>query len=224
MEMKGIIFDFNGTMIFDTEIQERAWGKFLKEKTGREVTEDEFSNQVHGKNGDEIISHFISNEISTEEKKKLSDEKEEMYRNMCMDQKEDFKLVDGLTEFLDYLKSSEIKFTIATASDMNNVKFFFDNLELHKWFDIQKVVCNDGQIKGKPDPEIYNQAMEHLELPSNECIIFEDSKSGIESAARSQAGRIVRVCEQDQLDNLEEDNRIYKTISNYNNMSDILSD
>ena len=46
--MKGIIFDFNGTLFWDSEIQENAWKTFGKKLSGRDITDEEF-NKVRGK-------------------------------------------------------------------------------------------------------------------------------------------------------------------------------
>ena len=87
--------------------------------------------------------------------KKLGEEKESMYRNMCLKDEKMFKLVKGLSEFLDKLKEAGIPITIATGAPVSNVKFYFEHLNLGKWFDINKVVYTDGSFKGKPEPDIF---------------------------------------------------------------------
>ena len=47
--MKTVIFDFNGTMIFDDRLHESAWRQFFSIKTGRNITDDEFHIYVHGR-------------------------------------------------------------------------------------------------------------------------------------------------------------------------------
>ena len=37
MKIKGILFDFNGTMLFDSALQGDVWKKFLRSKIGREI-------------------------------------------------------------------------------------------------------------------------------------------------------------------------------------------
>ena len=39
--MKGIIFDFNGTMVFDEKFHTIAWEEFLEKRIGRKVTQEE---------------------------------------------------------------------------------------------------------------------------------------------------------------------------------------
>ena len=50
MKIKGILFDFNGTMLFDSALQEDVWKKFLRHKIGREITNEEIHKYIHGAN------------------------------------------------------------------------------------------------------------------------------------------------------------------------------
>lgn len=193
MNIKGVIFDFNGTMFYDGEIQETSWRTYLQGKIGRKVTDDEFQEYVHVRNAGVTLPYFLGKKLSKEEIEELAEEKEVTYRELCLADKNKFKLANGLTTFLNYLKEKKIPFTIATASGLNNVKFFFEHLDLANWFDICNVVYDDGTIPGKPEPEIYIRAANKIGIPINECIIFEDAKSGILSAHRAGAYKIIGV-------------------------------
>ena len=57
--MTGAIFDFNGTMFFDEAFQERSWREFLGQKTGRDVTDAEFQEYIHGRNADVSLPYFL---------------------------------------------------------------------------------------------------------------------------------------------------------------------
>lgn len=193
MNIKGVIFDFNGTMFYDGRIQETSWRTYLQRKIGRKVTDDEFQEYVHGRNAVNTLLYFLNKELSKKEIEEISEEKEVIYRELCLADKNIFKLANGLTAFLDYLKERKIPFTIATASGLNNVKFFFKHLNLANWFDINNVVYDDGTIPGKPEPEIYIRAADKIGIPINECMIFEDAESGILSAHRAGAYKIIGV-------------------------------
>ena len=41
MKIRGILFDFNGTMLFDSELQEKAWKVFIKNKLVKEISKEE---------------------------------------------------------------------------------------------------------------------------------------------------------------------------------------
>lgn len=131
-------------------------------------------------------------ECSPEEALKIGEEKEVIYRKMCLESP-NFKLAVGLVDFLDYLKEKGIDRNIATASAFPNVKFFFDHLDLDNWFDINNVAYNDGIIPEKPDPSIFLLAAKNINVDIQDSIIFEDSYSGIEAAKRAGAKKIVVV-------------------------------
>ena len=46
MKIKEILFDFNGTMLFDSALQENVWKKFLRNKIGREITNEEIHKYI----------------------------------------------------------------------------------------------------------------------------------------------------------------------------------
>lgn len=188
--MKGVIFDFNGTMIFDEKFHVASWRQFLEEKIGRTILDEEFQKHIHGVNADVTLKYFISDKLGREEIAELTEEKEKIYRKLCLESGE-YKLVDGLEKFLDALKKNKIPTTIATASGWGNLNFFFDNLNLAKWFNIDYVVYDDGTLPGKPAPDMYLKAAEVIGVNNSDCVIFEDSRSGIKAAKSSGAGKVV---------------------------------
>lgn len=191
---EGIIFDFNGTMFFDDAFQEASWKIFLENSINRPVSDEEFRTYVHGRNMDESLAYFFKRKFSQSETKELEEEKETVYRKLCLRNPDKFKLADGLPEFLDKLTELKLPFTIATASGEENVNFFFEHLHLHKWFDLNKVVYNDGTIPGKPKPDIYLKAAKIIGVSPENCVVFEDAPSGIESAKNAGVGAIIGVC------------------------------
>lgn len=217
--MSGILFDFNGTMFFDEKFQEDSWKQFLQAKIGRVVTDNEFKEYVHGRNAEVSLSYFLGKSFSRNEIETLEEEKEVIYRKMCLESP-DFKLADGLPEFLDELINLNIPMTIATASGWNNVKFFFKHLNLDKWFDINKVVYNDGSLPGKPEPDLYLKAAQILNVDIHKCIVFEDSESGIEAARRAKVAKIIRVASKKE-NNLQDKDNI-KVIYGYSDKSELL--
>lgn len=193
MDTQGVIFDFNGTMFFDEKFQEKSWRTYLQEKIGREVTDEEFQEYIHGRNAEATFEYFLQRKVLREEVAALEEEKERVYRRLCLEAENEFHLAAGLPEFLDKLIKNSVPVTIATASGLNNVKFFFEHLKLARWFDLNKVVYNDGTIAGKPEPEIYLKAAEKIGIEIGKCTVFEDARSGIIAAYRAGAGKIIGV-------------------------------
>ena len=215
--MKGIIFDFNGTLFWDSEIQETAWKTFGKELLGRDITEDEFNTYFHGRTNKDTLEYLTGKELTQTEINELAQRKETIYRNLCKNNPSEFKLAPGVEKFLDYLKENNILFTIATASEINNVNFFIQELNLKKWFNTEKIIYDDGTFKGKPEPDIYLKAADKLEIPASNCIVFEDASSGVKSAQRAGVNEIIAIVPEGRKNQFEGQDNI-KVINSFNDI------
>lgn len=191
MHFKGIIFDFNGVLIWDSPWQERAWKEYSKQLRGTAFSEEEMQIHVHGRNNRHTLFYLTGRELTGEELRQRTQEKETIYRNLCLEAGEAFRLSPGAACFLDWLKENKIPRTIATASEISNLEFFIHHLNLDCWFDVNRIVFDDGSIKGKPDPEIYLKAAAGIELPPELCVVVEDSVSGIKAAHSAGIGCII---------------------------------
>ena len=190
---KGIIFDFNGTLFWDSKMHLEAWREYSKKLRKNAFTDEEMRNYMFGRANEDIVRYLIVRQTEKELVEKCQNEKEAVYREMCRKDKENFVLAKGVEKFLDYLKENNIHRTIATMSEGNNVKFFIEGFKLAKWFDVDKIVYDNEKIKGKPAPDIYLIAAKNLNLKPEDCIVVEDAVSGIESARAAGIGHIVAI-------------------------------
>lgn len=190
MSIKGVIFDFNGTLYWDTALHNSAWDQFL-EKNRIFLSDEEKDSRIHGKNNIDILKNLFARELSTVEIARMSIEKEDIYQSMCLKHK--LGLAPGCITFFKFLKKNKIPYTIATAADLYNIDFYFEHLKLGAYFEKSKVVYSDGTIRSKPDPEIFLKALGILGLEARDVLIFEDSKAGIEAAENAGAGKIIIV-------------------------------
>ena len=142
-------------------------------------------------------------------------EKEELYRQMSLDDDDNFHLADGAVEFLNYLKENDIPRNIATMSDKKNVDFFFEHFKLDNWFDYDKVVYANGIIPSKPAPDIYQIAARNLSLKPSECIVVEDAISGIQSAYDAGIGKIIAICSEEPIEYYKNITMVDSIISNF---------
>lgn len=196
-KFKGIIFDFNGTLYWDSHLHKQAWREYSKILRGTMFSDEEMVKYMFGRTNEQIIRYAIGKQPTPEMVAEYGDEKEELYRQMCLKDKEHFHLAKGAVEFLDFLKENGIPRTIATMSDKTNVDFFIEHFHLEKWFEIDKIVYSDGIIPGKPAPDIYQIAAEKLGLQPKECIVVEDALSGIKAAEDAGIGKIVAICSEE---------------------------
>lgn len=190
MSFSGVIFDFNGTLFWDTKLHNKAWDIFLTKHDLYLSDDDKFS-KMHGKNNRDIFISIFGGQLSDQQIIDYTMEKELLYQELCLNT--DMRLAPGVSGFLDFLKDENIPFTIATASGKENLDFYFEHLPLSSWFEYDKVVYNNGKIKGKPDPQIYQTALSVINKKPGEVIIFEDAVAGLQAARNAGAGKIIVV-------------------------------
>lgn len=189
MKYKGIIFDFNGVLLWDTHFHEKAWEEMAKMVRGPSLSSEEIHIHVHGRTNKTILEHLLSRSITNKELSDLSAQKESSYQSMCLQNSTEFKLSPGAIELLEFVMKNNVPYTIATASDGNNLDFFFKHLGLEKWFNRANIVYDDGSFVGKR--EMYVKAAKNLSLLPEECIVIEDAQAGIIAAQQAKIGKIV---------------------------------
>ena len=188
---EAVIFDYNGTMVNDEIYDNEAWRLFMKRHLGRDLTEEEFDRYIHGIHADVTIRHFLGEGLSEQEVKQLVEEKEETYREICVSHADIYQLRDGLPEFLDRLQAAGVKLGIATSSPIENVEFYFRQIDLARWFTLEQVTYNDHSFPGKPAPDIFELAARKIGLDPRACVVFEDAFSGIRGAHAAGCGAVL---------------------------------
>lgn len=214
MKDKGIIFDFNGTLFWDSQKHYDAWYEMSKRLRGTPFSDYEMIHNMFGRTNANILEYAIGRTPTKEEVDKYSLEKELIYLDMCKRDKDNTKLADGVEDFLNYICEKNIPHTIATMSEKINVDFYIDVFNLEKWFDIDKIVYSNGKIPGKPEPDIYIIAAKNIGIEPKDCIVFEDAISGIKAAESAGIGKIIAVAS-------KESPELYKSI---NCVSEIITD
>jgi HAD superfamily hydrolase (TIGR01509 family) len=191
MAFRGLIFDLNGVLWWDGPLQEQAWRQFSAQVRGWPLSAEELGVHVHGRNNRHTLEYLIGHPIEQQELERLAGEKEAIYRQLCLEQGSAFRLSPGAAELLDLLAAHELPKAIATAADSINVAFFVEHLHLDRWFDPVRIVYDDGSRPGKPAPDIYRAAARVLELTPAQCVVVEDSRSGLEAARAAGIGHVI---------------------------------
>ena len=210
---KGVIFDFNGTLFFDNDKHILAWGEISKMLRGKGITEEELLEHFNGVPNQKIVTYLLGREGIAEEVEKYSQLKEEFYRRFCLEDQEKFHLVDGAVEFFNYLKEKEIPFTIASASIKANIDFFVKEFKLAKWINPEDIVYDDGSYENKV--AMFLDAAKKLGVDIKDCMIVEDSVSGIYSAYLAGCRNIMVIDSSGKAEEYKSLPGVVKVISNF---------
>ena len=188
---KGVIFDFNGTLFEDEDLQAEGWAAVIRKYFHREMTKEEFYGHILGLGNLDILRYLNSFDPEKQFDISITDEKEIAYRAFCRDHPERTVLLPGAEETFEALQAAGIPFAIATASEITNVDFYFETFRLDRWFPRDRVIYDDRTFPVKPAPDIYLHAAARLGLDPADCVVCEDTASGVRSAAAAGAGRII---------------------------------
>lgn len=191
MKYQGVIFDFNGTLFFDSHYHNQVWKQIAKQIRGTEFSDEEMNTCVHGKNNEKVIDSLVSEPISREENTRLSKEKEAQYRSMVMEHPETSKLAPGAITLMNALKEHGIPFTIASASIKENIDFYVSYFKLDQWIDPETITYDDGSYEDKV--AMFQDAAKRLHVPIERCLVFEDSHSGIHFAHEAKVQDIIAI-------------------------------
>lgn len=214
--MQGVIFDFNGTLYWDSQLHYDAWREYSKILRGYEFSDIEMRDKMFGHTNEDIIEYAIGKKPTKEMVEKYAKEKEAVYRKRCLEDLDKFKLAPGAIELLDFLKENNTPMTIATMSEWDNVEFYINEFKLEKWFDLDKIVYSDGTIPGKPAPDIFMIASEKIGLSPKDCLVFEDAIAGIKSAYSAGIGKIIAVASLEPVEFYQKIEGVENIIHNFN--------
>lgn len=170
---KGFIFDMDGVLVDNIPEHKKALRQFLQHY-GLDFTDEEFDQNINGRSMREITASFFPNK-STEDLDRLAAEKEALYRQIYIP-----KAMPGLYDMLKAIQHQEGKLAVCTSAPYENVNFTMKGLGLEDIWDF--IITGDQVKKSKPHPEIYEKAAAGLNLSPANCVVFEDSLSGIFSA------------------------------------------
>ena len=205
--MKGILFDFNGTLFNDTHLHRQAWHNFFLNNFGWDFSDEEIMRRCLGPSNDDIFKDFFDGKLSRAEMDELAEKKEIEYRTAVKSDPANMHLIEGAPEMLDMLVEKWIPFALATASPIGNLLFYLEDLGLKKWFTIDRIVYEEGKLPSKPNPAFYIEAARRIGLTPEECLIVEDSPTGIQAAINAKAERIIamdRTAKREWLESKEE--------------------
>lgn len=173
------IFDMDGVIIDSNPFHKIALREFCA-RYGYQLSEEELRNRIYGRTNKEWITNLFNRTLSPAELQHFGEEKESLFRDLY---KNDIKPLSGLKEFLDQLNTHEITRAIGTSAPRSNVNFVLSKTGLEKYF--THILDESDVTHGKPNPEIYQKVAAKIGFPPSQCIVFEDSLSGVEAAQRA---------------------------------------
>lgn len=191
--IKTVIFDFNGTLFIDHDINRIAWIKTLKEITKDKINVEEFYNPRASMHNYLIVKdayNAINDPQNDEVLNWWAKHKEEYYQEYCIVNNRN-QMTKGAPELLDYLKEKGIKIGLCTSSLIENVNFYYKNVNLYRWFNMEYTVYDNGSYTNKT--QMYKDCAKKLGSDISEALVFEDSPSAIKDVIEAGCKNVVAI-------------------------------
>jgi beta-phosphoglucomutase family hydrolase len=170
-----LILDMDGVIIDSNPWHRQAWAEYNR-RFGIE-TDEAMQRRMYGKRNDDIVREFFGDHLTNEEVQLHGAAKERLYREMICSMV-NAALVPGVREFLERHRHQPAG--VASNAEPANVEFVLDEAGLRQYF---RAVVDGHQVPNpKPHPDIYLRAAELLGVEPGDCVVFEDSLTGIEAA------------------------------------------
>lgn len=184
-EIRALIFDMDGVIVNSNPVHREAW-EIYNRRHGMETTEA-MHRRMYGKRNDQIVRDFFGASLTEAEVARHGFDKEALYREMI---RPNFhkSLVPGVREFVESHQNYIIG--LGTNAEPANVEFVLDKGGLRHLF--RAIVDGHQVANAKPAPDIYLKVAELLDVPPQNCLVFEDSFSGVE-AARAAGMRVIGI-------------------------------
>ncbi len=186
MDSYAVIFDMDGVIADTNPYHTEAFRQFF-DRYDVAYTLAEFEDHMYGKHNDYIMRYFFKRQLDDAEVKRLGEEKEVLFREIYADH---VAPIAALPRFLDELKTAGYRIGVATSAPRANLDFIIDRLSIHTYMDI--ALSSEDVTAHKPDPAIYLKSANLLHVQPGNCVIFEDSYSGV-SAARQAGATVIGV-------------------------------
>lgn len=174
----GFIFDMDGTLVDSMPFHTRSWQLLLAER-GIEMSAQEIERRNHGILP-EVVRKMLGGQLEDSEVIAIGERKEVLYRQIYRPQ---LQLLPGCRAFLQAAHRLGLPMALATMANRVNVAFTLDGLGIRDYFEV--VVGEEDVQQGKPSPQVFLKAAQGLQRSPEDCIVFEDSRSGLQAAERA---------------------------------------
>ena len=176
MEIRGLIFDCDGTLADSMPPHYEAWAAMLA-RYGLTLDEDRFY-ALGGWPTVRVAELLISESGQSLDPVSLAHEKEALFETLI-------HLVEPIAPVVQAVRDSHGKLPLAVATGgMRHIcAQILRQIELFDHFDAI-VTCEDVPTH-KPDPGIFLEAARRLGIPPENCLVYEDTNPGLEAARRA---------------------------------------
>lgn len=176
-KIAAVLFDMDGVLIDSNAVIERAWRE-AAEIYGKTISDQDMIKHIHGQPGPHTIQALFSH-LPIEDQKKVQ------AHIIYTENTANYDPIPGVTQLITSLNTAGVCVGIVTSGWREKIDSVTAMLGVQDCISV--IVERDDVTRGKPFPDPYLLAAKRLGIPAEKTIVFEDSKSGVQSAVSAGA-------------------------------------
>ncbi len=186
MAIRAFLFDFDG-LILDTETASRAGWEWLYREHGHELPPDKWASIV-GTTGAWSPMDHLEDLVGEPLEREALNERRYAHEITLIEAEE---LRPGIADYIESAERLNVKRAIVSSSSRRWIDMHLARLERAVGWDAI-VTADRDRARAKPNPTMYLEALDLLDVEAGEAVVFEDSPNGV-AAARAAGIFVVAV-------------------------------
>jgi phosphoglycolate phosphatase-like HAD superfamily hydrolase len=175
---RAALFDIDGTLIDSVDLHASAWHEaFLK--FGHDVSFERARSQI-GKGGDKLVPEFLSKAQQEEHGDELKEWRGKLFKSKYLPMVRPFSAVP---ELLSRVHDEGMKVAVASSAKKDELETYLDIARVTKLVDV--ATSSEDVSQSKPAPDIFQVALDRLEIKSHEAIAIGDTPYDAEAAGKA---------------------------------------
>ena len=186
--VRAVIFDVDGTLIDSVDLNAKAWQDAFLE-FGHDVAFEEIRRQI-GKGGDQLMPVFLSKAELNTQGKKLEQRRGVIFKQRYLSQAKAFPKV---RELLQRILADGMQAALASSAKQDELETYKQMAHIDDL--LQAETTSDDAEANKPNPDIFEAALQRLGNPSAEqVIVVGDTPYDAEAAVKAGLRPIGLLC------------------------------
>lgn len=184
---KVVLCDLDGTLLDSNHFHAEAWQRTFA-KFGYSVSFEDCVKQI-GKGGDQVIPMFVPEDRIRELEEPMKTFRKNLFHREYMDRIVPFS---DARRLLERMHQQGLRIAVASSSDKNDLEAFLMLLKIHDL--VEEDTTADDAKQSKPEPDIFQVALQKMDIQPTEALALGDTPWDIEAAKKAGIDTVGVTC------------------------------
>lgn len=184
---QAVIFDMDGTLVDSVDFHAESWARTFAE-FGYDIPVDKVRFQI-GKGGDQLLPDMVGPDAADAKGKEMEAWRGDLFKREYMPRVTAFPDVVALFE---RIRATGMKIAVASSAKQTELDIYKKIAGIEDLTDVE--TTSDDVERSKPNPDIFQAALDKLGVAAGEAVAVGDTHYDIEAARKAGMGTIGMLC------------------------------